>query len=129
MKKNLVVVKNDYEIDLTSLEYVRENLNGFWIPENNPNGKEILWLYFRENKNLTDWDTLPFTEEIRRTEILPYKPCATVATLIKVNNETQLQFVSRSGQDTVKIDQLTKTKFKIDGVTYLRHKGYDFLRQ
>ncbi|AXT59211.1 hypothetical protein D1816_02225 [Aquimarina sp. AD10] len=124
----MIAVENDYEIDLTELDSVRENLNGFWIPENDRNGQEILWLNFESNKNLTDWETIPYTDEIKQTEILPYKSCPTIVTLIKVNKEVQMQFVSLDGQDTTKIDQLTKTKFKIGGTTYLRHKGYEFLK-
>ena len=30
-KRNLIVVENDSEIDLTKLDSVRENLNGFWM--------------------------------------------------------------------------------------------------
>jgi hypothetical protein len=43
-KRNLIVVENDYEIDLTELDSVRENLNGFWIPENHLDSENILWL-------------------------------------------------------------------------------------
>ena len=120
-----MVFENDYEVDLTELDSVRKNLNGFWIPENDQEELEILWLNFESNKNITNWETIPYTDEIKRTEILPYKSCPTIITLIKVNNEVRIQFVSLGAQDTSKIDQLTKTKFKIDGITYLKHKGYE----
>ncbi|MEW7279547.1 hypothetical protein ABW636_13215 [Aquimarina sp. 2201CG1-2-11] len=113
---------------MTELDSVRENLNGFWIPKTDRNGQEILWLNFESNKYLADWKTIPYTDEIKQTEILPYKSCTTIVTLIKVNGKVQMQFVSLGGQDTTKIDQLTKTKLKIDGITYLKHKGYEFLR-
>ncbi len=86
-KRNLIVIENDYEFDLTDLDSVRENLNGFWIPENNINGEEILWLDFHKTKNFSDWETIPYTKEIERTEELPMKSCPTLAGLIKLNGK------------------------------------------
>lgn len=128
VNRNLILVANDYEIDLTDLDSVRENLNGFWIPENNINGENILWLDFHKNKNFATWETIPYTEEVKRTEELPMSSCSTIAGLIKLNGKVQMEFVSLVGSDTTEIELLTKTKFKIDGMTYLRHKGYDFLK-
>ena len=127
-KRNLIVVENDSEIDLTKLDSVRENLNGFWIPENHLNSENILWLDFHKTKNSTTWETIPYSEEIERTEELPIKSCPTIAGLIKLDGKVQMEFVSLGGSDTTEIESLTKTKFKIDGITYLRHKGYDFLK-
>ncbi len=126
--RNLILVANDYEIDLTDLDSVRENLNGFWIPENNIDGENILWLDFHKMKNFATWETIPYTEEIKRKEELPMTSCSTIAELIKLNGKVQMEFVSLVGSDTTKIESLTKTKFKIDGMTYLKHKGYDFLK-
>lgn len=126
--RNLIAVENDYEIDLTELDSVRENLNGFWIPEKQIDAEEILWLNFHKEKNSTTWELIPFNEEIKRTETLPVKSSPTIVELIKLNGKTQMEFVSLGGTDTTKIEHLTKTKFKIDGITYLRHKGYDFLK-
>jgi len=121
-------VENDYEIDLNELDSVRENLNGFWVPENQIESKSILWLNFHKKKNFSTWEIIPFTEEIKRTESLPIKSCPTLTGLIKLNGKIQMEFVSLGGSDTTEIESLTKTKFKIDGMTYLRHKGYDFLK-
>jgi hypothetical protein len=126
-KRNLIVVENDYEIDLTELDSVRKNLNGFWIPENHIDAESILWLDFHKEKNSATWEIIPYTEEIKRTELLPIKSCPTFAGLMKLNGKVQMEFVSLGGSDTTEIEFLTKTKFKIDGMTYLRHKGYDFL--
>lgn len=127
-KRNLIFIESDYEIDLTDLDSVRENLNGFWIPENHIDSENILWLDFNKNKNSTNWKIIPYSEEIERTEDLPIKSCPTIAGLIKLNGKVQIEFVSLGGSDTTEIESLTKTKFKIDEMTYLRHKGYDFLR-
>ena len=126
--RNLIQVSNDYEIDLTNLDSVRENLNGFWIPENEINGERILWLDFDKKKNFATWETILYTEEIERTEELPFSSSSTIAGLIKLNGKIQLEFVGLGGSDTTDIESLTKTKFKLDGITYLRHKGYDFLK-
>lgn len=126
--RNLVLVANDYEIDLTDLDSVRENLNGFWVPENNIDSENILWLDFHKEKNFATWETIPYTEEINRTEELPMTSCSTIAGLIKLNDKVQLDFVRLGGSYTTEIESLTKTKFKFDGMTYLRHKGYDFLK-
>lgn len=126
-KRNLIVVENDSEINLTELDSVRKNLNGFWVPEYNINGKNILWLNFHEKKNIATWQTIPYTEEIKQTEELPITSCSTIAELIKLNGKVQIEFVDLGGSDTTEIEYLTKTKFKIDGITYLKHKGYEFL--
>jgi len=126
-KRNLIVIKNDNAIDLTQLDSVRKNLNGFWIPENEIDGEEILWLNFEKNKNSTSWNIIPYTNEIKRSKILPYRSCPTFAGLVQLDGEVQMEFVGLGGSDTTKIKSLTKTKFKIRGTTYLKHKGYDFL--
>ncbi|WP_299438257.1 hypothetical protein [uncultured Aquimarina sp.] len=126
--RNLIVVENDYDIDLTKLDSVRENLNGFWIPENQIDSEEILWLDFHKKKNSATWETIPYNDEIKLTESLPFKSCPTTVELIKLNGKTQMEFVSLGGSNTTEIEYLTKTKFKIDGITYLRHKGYEFLK-
>ncbi len=120
-------MENDSEINLTELDSVRKNLNGFWVPEYNINGKNILWLNFHEKKNIATWQTIPYTEEIKQTEELPITSCSTIAELIKLNGKVQIEFVDLGGSDTTEIEYLTKTKFKIDGITYLKHKGYEFL--
>ncbi|MDZ4148459.1 MAG: hypothetical protein U1C58_09265 [Flavobacteriaceae bacterium] len=125
---NLIVVENDREIDLTELDSVRENLNGFWIPENHIDAENILWLSFDKKKNMTTWEMIPYNNEIKRTERLPIKSCPTIVELIKLNGETQLEFVNLTSSDTAKIENLTKIKFKINGMTYLKHKGYEFLK-
>ncbi|RMB64044.1 hypothetical protein EAX61_01295 [Dokdonia sinensis] len=125
--RNLILVLHDYEIDLTDLDSVRENLNGFWIPEKDINGKEILWLDFHKTKNSSTWELIPYNEEIKRNESITMNSSSTIVSLIKENGETQMEFVSLVGLDTTEIEKLSKTKFKIDGITYLRHKGYDFL--
>jgi len=126
--RNLIRVATDYQIDLTDLGSVRENLNGFWIPENNIDGENILWLDFHKKKNFAIWETIPYTDKIRRTKELPINSCETIAALIKLNGKVHIEFVGLGGSDTTEIESLSKTKFKIYGMTYLRHKGYDFLK-
>lgn len=126
--RNLVLVSNDFEIDLTELDTVRENLNGFWIPENDTIGKEILWLDFHKTKNFSTWEIIEYSEEIKKTEELLMSSCSTTTGLIKLDGKVQMEFVSLVGSDTTEIESLTRTKFKIDGITYLRHKGNDFLK-
>jgi hypothetical protein len=48
--------------------------------------------------------------------------------LIKPNNKVKVEFVGLGGSDTTDIEYLSKTKLEIDGMTYLRHKGYEFLK-
>ncbi|WP_282081558.1 hypothetical protein [Aquimarina algiphila] len=124
----MIIIENDYEIDLTELDSVRENLNGFWVPENQIDAEEILWLDFHKEKNSATWEIIPYNEEIKRTKELPMTSCSTIAGLIKLNGKIQLEFIGLGGSDTTEIKSLTKTKFKLDGITYLRHKGYGFLK-
>lgn len=127
-KSDLIVVENDYEIDLIHLDSVRENLNGFWVSENHIDTENILWLDFHKEKNSSNWEIIPYNDEIKLTESLPIKSCPIYVRLIKINGKTQMEFVSMNGSDTTMIQYLTKTKFKIDEKTYLRHRGYDFLK-
>ena len=90
--------------------------------------ENILWLDFHKTKNFATWEIIPYSEEIKQAEELPIKSSPTIAGLIKFNGKTQMEFVNLGGSDTTEIESLTKTKFKIDGITYLRHKGYDFLK-
>ncbi|WP_139171008.1 hypothetical protein [Lutibacter oricola] len=143
-KKDLVFVKNDYEIDLTNIDSVCKNLKGFWIPEKLINGEMILWLDMNENNCSCNWEIIPFNDKIRNEKMLPMKSCPTVATLIDKNNVSHIDFgsteydlvqidsvhfeyVGLGGSSISKIEYLSKTKFKINGITYLRHKGYEFL--
>lgn len=125
---NLVTFENDYAIDLTNIDSVRVNLNGFWIEEENINSKEILWLNFLPNSYSTNWIMIPYNKEISKSHKLPMESCPTNAELLKMNNETHIRFVGLVYSDTAKIEQLTKTKLKIEGITYLKHKGYPFLQ-
>ena len=127
-KQNLIVIENDYEINLTDLDAVKENLNGFWIPKNDIAGEKILWLNFEQNKNSCTWDLIPFTKEIKQTKAIPYSSCPTFMEIFKQNGNIQVAFIGLGSSDTTTIEYLSKTKFKIDGVSYLRHKGYDFLK-
>ncbi len=127
-KRNLIVAKNDSEIDLTQMDSVRENLNGFWIPEDDVDGQEILWLNFNKDKNSTSWERIPYTSEIKRTQILPYRSCPTYIGLIKINGQVKMKRVGLTFSDTTNIEYLSKNEFKVHGMTYLKHKGYDFLK-
>jgi len=124
-KRSLIVLENDSEIDLTELDSVRENLNGFWIPEDEIRPKNILWLDFHETKNFTYWETIPNSKKTLRTGEFPVESCPTIVSLIKVDGKTQLKFVGLTSSGTAEIEYLTRTKFKIYGTTYLRHRGFD----
>ncbi len=115
-------MENDYEIDLTQLDSVRENLNGFWIPENQLDSENIIWFDFHKKKNSSIWRSVPK----EKTESYPIFSCPTLVILIKVNGKTAIEYINLGGSDTTKIEYLSKTKFKIDGNTYLKHKGYEF---
>ena len=123
-KRNLIVVKNDYQIDLTDLDSVRENLNGYWIVdlgEQNSEAERILFLEFIENSS--PWENVVFTKKFLSHSI-EFTSCEPVASLIKVKDSVQIEFVGLGGSDTTKIEYLSKTKLILDGMTYLKHKGY-----
>ena len=123
---NLVVVENDYEIDVTKVDLVRANLNGFWVNANQLKNEEVLYLQFDSVKNFTFWRTLPFTTEVLETQIIPISSSLTITELAQFKDTVHLIFTSMSDSDTSKIEYLSKTKFKIDGTSYLRHRGYPF---
>lgn len=127
-KRNLIVVENDSEIDLTQLDSVRDNLNGFWIPEDDVDGQEILWLDLKNGKKSTEWWKMPYTSEIERTQIIPIRSCPTHISLIEIDGQIKLKRVGFLFSDTTKIEYLSKNKFKVYGTTYLKHNGYDFLK-
>ncbi len=127
-KKNLIIVENDFEINLTELDSVRENLRGFWILEKNLESNEIIWLEFTNKMNSTSWETIFYNKENEKTKTYEYRTCAPIVELMEFNGKTIIEFISLFGRDTVEIEQLTKTKLKISGKTYLKHKGHDFLK-
>ena len=127
-KQNLILFENDYEIDLTDLDSVRENLNGFWVLESQSNEENLLLLDFEKQDSLSTWNTISLTEKDIKEKTIPITSCQSFAHLLKSNREVQILFVSLGGQDTTNIDYLTKTKFKINGMTYFKHKGYNFLK-
>jgi len=127
-KQNLIVVENDYEVDLTKIDSVRENLNGFWILENKAESNEIVWLKFPKNSDLTSWNIIGYDKENEKTKQIDYNSSAPFIKLIKHNKKIEIEFTTLSNRDTVKIEKLTKTKLKISGTTYLKHKGYKFLK-
>ena len=128
-KRDLIIVENDYEIDLSELDSVRENLRGFWILESKVGSNEIIWLDFIGNSNSTRWETIFYNKENEKTKTLEYLTSAPFVELTKFEGKTIMQFIRLSGNDTIEIEGLTKTKLKINGVTYLKHKGYDFLKK
>ncbi|AUC15883.1 hypothetical protein BTO06_12295 [Tenacibaculum sp. SZ-18] len=128
-KRDLIIVENDYEIDLSELDSVRENLRGFWILEDKVDSNEIIWLEFIGNSNSTSWETILYNKEHEKTKTLHYFTSAPFIELTKFEGKTIMEFISLSGNNTVEIEKLTKTKLKIHGETYLKHKGYDFLKK
>ncbi|KQC33206.1 hypothetical protein AAU57_07680 [Nonlabens sp. YIK11] len=126
-KQNLIVVEDDHDIDLTQLDSVRDNLNGFWILEDVLDEENLLYLDFDKENNVTSWETIPFSREIEQSGVIPMISCRPWVTIIKPHDKVELEFVGLYYSDTLEIESLSKTKFKIDGLTYLRHKGYDFM--
>jgi hypothetical protein len=127
-KRNLAVVENKYEIDLSQLDSVRENLNGFWVREDDIDEETIVWLDFYKESNVTNWEVMQYSEDIKQIEELAIPTCPTTATLIKSNGKIHFKFVSLGGSDTLEIESLYKNRFIIDGISYLRHRGYDFVK-
>ena len=107
-KRNLIIVENDSEIDLSQLDSVRDNLNGFWIPEDEVEGQEILWLDFTNGKKSTEWWEMPYTSEIERTQTIPIKSCPTYIGLIEIDGQIKLERVGFLFSDTTKIEYLSK---------------------
>lgn len=123
-KQNLIVVKNDHQIDLTELDSVRENLNGYWLMdlgEQHSTTERILCLKFA--KNSSPWENVGYKNNFLNHSI-EFTSCQSVASLIKVKDSVQIEFVGLGSSDTTKIAYLSKTKLIIDGMTYLKHKGY-----
>ncbi len=128
LKQDRRVSDNGIQIDLTDLNAVKENLDGFWIREDKLAGDNIILLGLAWNKNQTTWEEIPFTEEIKRTQTIPVKSCPTNVSLIKTKDTVQIEFSNLGWSRKTKIDYLSKNVFKVDGITYLRHEGYDFIK-
>jgi len=127
-KSVLIVVENDYEIDLAQLDSVRENLNGFWVPEKRIDTNMLLYLDFNRINNLSGWDHSTVYNDINGERTFSYASCQPIVEIIKINDLAYLKFISLFGSDTTRIEFLSKTKFKINQSTYLKHRGYDFLQ-
>lgn len=127
--RNLVQVKEDIKIDLTNIDSVRENLSGFWIPESGLNNTRVIWLDFYKNINSCSWEEIPFSDKIKSISEIPTRTCRPSLNLLRLNDSVTIQIVSMGGVQNSKIELMTKTKWRINGITYLRHKGYDFLKK
>lgn len=127
-KRDLIIVKNDRQIDLTELDSVRENLNGYWLIELEKDSatERILCLKFTKNSSL--WENVGYKNNFLNNSI-EFISCEPVASLIKVKDSVQIEFVGLGSSDTTKIEYLSKTKFIIGGITYLKHKGYPELNK
>ncbi len=126
--KNLVYVKNNSNIDLTDIDSVRTNLNGFWILENKLEFNEIVWLDFSHKRNSTYWEEIIYEKENEETKTWISDSSNAIVELVKTDNGTGLKFVYLTGQKIREIEKMTKTSFTMNGNIYLRHKGYDFLK-
>jgi len=127
-KKHLVKVDNDYEIDLTCIDSVRSNLNGYWLLKNEKvfsKKQYILHLDFDTITNSSFWDKYEYERTFTK-EITTFSSCQPHASLIVINDSVMISFVKFLGSDTSKIDFLSKTKFKINGLSYLKYEGFDY---
>ncbi|WP_272151048.1 hypothetical protein [Tenacibaculum aiptasiae] len=127
-KQNLIRVKNDYKIDLTIIDSVRENLNGFWLMDlntKNSNIETILCLQFYNN--LSSWEHINYNKKLLNN-YYETNSCEPIASLIKIKDSVRIVFIGLGGSDTTKIDFLSKTKLKINNRIYLKHKGYSILK-
>jgi|TARA_B110000238_G_C15801571_1_gene300367 hypothetical protein len=128
-KRNLIIVENDYEIDLTKLDSVRENLNGFWQSDYNERYlKEENILIVNFKSNIGTWEHVGYNKGLLSNSV-SYYSCQPIANLIKVNDSIKIEFVGMGGSDTTKIEYLSKTKLILNEITYLKHKGYELLKQ
>ncbi|WP_053990862.1 hypothetical protein [Mangrovimonas sp. TPBH4] len=125
----MIVSKIDYQIDLTELDSVRENLNGYWIMdlgEEHSETERIVCLKF--TKNSSRWENVGYKNNFLNHSI-EFTSCQSVASLIKVKDSVQIEFVGIGSTDTSKIEYLSKTKLIIDGMPYLKHEGYPELNK
>ena len=128
-KRNLIIVENDYEIDLTELDSVSKNLNGFWLSDYNKRHlkrENIVIVNFKNN--IGTWEHVGYNKGFLSNSV-SYYSCQPIANLIKVNDSVKIEFIGMGGSDTIKIEYLSKTKLMLNGITYLKHKGYDLIKQ
>ena len=139
----MVFVKNDYEIDLTNIDSVCINLNGFWINETKLESDTII--YIKTNHMSLDgvWRKLPFNEKIQKEKMIPvFENCNSIV-FYEENDSIYLDFYDKKETEwidengvkniefkskKIKIDYLSRISFEMNGKRYLRHKGYDFLK-
>jgi len=129
VKNSLVIVENDQQINLSNIDSVRKNLDGFWIIQDVIDSEEeILWLSCQQEGNSIDWNMIPYKEESRKTKTITIESCQPVVSLIQIKGKICIEFINLVGADTLEIEYLSKTRFELGGTTYLRHQGYDFLK-
>ena len=127
-KRNLIIVENNYEIDLTDLDSVRKNLNGFWLfDDNRGRSQEEAILIVNFKNNIGTWEHVGYNKGFLSNSV-SYYSCQPIANLIKVNDSIKIEFTGMGGSDTTKIEYLSKTKLMLNGTTYLKHKGYEILK-
>ncbi|WP_158254440.1 hypothetical protein [Tenacibaculum sp. SG-28] len=113
---------------MTEIDSVKENLNGYWVMDlgrRNTSTETILCLKFNEYSAF--WEHVIIKNGMLN-KTFEFNTSGPVASLIKVNDSVKIELVNLGGADTTKIEYLTKTKFRINDITYFKHKGYPELK-
>ncbi len=124
---NIIYFEAGDKIDLSNIDSVRENLNGFWINEVYIDKNYIEWFDFDKNRNTSSWDFIPYNENDYQDKVVPISTCSSIVELLKLNNRVHLNVVGMGGSDTIKIESLNENRLEIGKTIYLRHRGYDFM--
>lgn len=122
-EKFLVHSDSTYAIDLTDLNMVSNNLNGYWVSENRLKETTILWLTYDDTNSISFWTQLEFSEEVISSKEFILPSCQDIGELIMFDNSVHIAFSGVGRKDTVKITEMNNEKFTISKETYLRHQG------
>ncbi len=124
---NLIHVEHEKKTDVTNIDSIENSLNGYWLlefPENttiDKNTEHLLYLNFESHKSI--WHRFSYEKTFSNTSISTTS-CNTISKLIKVDNQIKIEHIGFLFQDTIDIDYLSNSKFVIENITYLKHKGY-----
>ena len=111
-------------INLTDIDEIRKNLNGYWESKNQPENPEILWLNFNSETNASWFLIIPKKNRYKNINEVPEEYLHTVIKLLEEKNEIyfELTVIGIENSEKTILDYVTTSEFKISDLTFRRMK-------
>jgi hypothetical protein len=108
--------------NLTDINEIRKNLNGYWESKNEPENSEVLWLNFNPETNASWFLIIPKKNNYENINNVPNEYLHTVVKLLKEKNEIYFELTVMGIENSEKtiIEYITPTEFKISEMTFIK---------